>query len=113
MNPTKAEAVRRISRRDFIRSSAAFTAVAFGVPTIVPSSVLGRNAPSNRIALAIILVVAGLTILSTFINIAPLLASVSIVGLAISFGAQTLVKDMISGTFLLFEGQFGIGDVVK
>jgi small-conductance mechanosensitive channel len=67
----------------------------------------------NGVALVIIVVVAGLTILSTFINIAPLLASVSVVGLAISFGAQTLVKDMISGVFLLFEGQFGIGDVVK
>src|SRR4051812_47344916 len=67
----------------------------------------------NSVALAIIIVVAGLTVLSTFINIAPLLASVSIAGLAISFGAQSLVKDMINGTFMLFEGQFGIGDVVR
>ena len=47
-------AVRRISRRDFLRSSAALGAVAWGMPTIVPSSVFGQNAPSKRINLAII-----------------------------------------------------------
>jgi len=52
MNSTNA--ARRISRRDFIRSSAALGAVAWGMPTIVPSSVLGQNAPSKRINLAII-----------------------------------------------------------
>jgi small-conductance mechanosensitive channel len=67
----------------------------------------------NSVTLAIVVVVSLLTILATFINITPLLASVSIIGLAVSFGAQSLVKDMINGTFLLFEGQFGIGDVVR
>jgi small-conductance mechanosensitive channel len=67
----------------------------------------------NSVTLAIVVVVCLLTILATFINITPLLASVSIIGLAVSFGAQSLVKDMINGTFLLFEGQFGIGDVVR
>jgi small conductance mechanosensitive channel len=43
----------------------------------------------------------------------PLLASAGIVGLAIGFGAQSLVKDVISGFFILFEDQFGVGDVVK
>jgi small conductance mechanosensitive channel len=38
---------------------------------------------------------------------------VSVVGLAISFGAQSLVKDVISGIFILIEGQFGIGDVIQ
>jgi len=35
-----------------------------------------------------------------------------VLGLAVSFGAQSLVKDIISGTFMLLEGQFGIGDVI-
>jgi small-conductance mechanosensitive channel len=46
-------------------------------------------------------------------NIGPVLASAGIVGLAVGFGAQSLVKDLISGFFILFEDQFGIGDVVK
>jgi small conductance mechanosensitive channel len=46
-------------------------------------------------------------------NIGPVLASAGIVGLAVGFGAQSLVKDVISGFFILFEDQFGIGDVVK
>jgi small conductance mechanosensitive channel len=41
------------------------------------------------------------------------LASAGIVGLAVGFGAQSLVKDVISGFFILFEDQFGVGDVVK
>jgi len=61
-------------------------------------------------------VVAGiaiLTILNTFIPIGPLLASVGVLGLAISFGAQSLMKDLISGAFMLAEGQFAVGDVVR
>ena len=45
-------------------------------------------------------------------NITTLLAGVSIFGLAISFGAQSLVKDVITGFFILVEDQFGVGDVV-
>jgi moderate conductance mechanosensitive channel len=67
----------------------------------------------TNVLLIVVITVALLTILDVFINIAPLLASVSVVGLAISFGAQSLVKDVISGTFMLIEGQFGIGDVVR
>lgn len=44
--------------------------------------------------------------------IGPLLASAGIVGVALGFGAQTLVKDFISGIFMLLEDQFGVGDVV-
>lgn len=45
-------------------------------------------------------------------DIAALLAGVGILGLAISFGAQSLVKDLISGFFILMEDQYGVGDVV-
>lgn len=47
------------------------------------------------------------------VNIAPLLASAGIAGVALGFGAQTLVKDYISGIFLIFEDQYGIGDEVE
>jgi moderate conductance mechanosensitive channel len=67
----------------------------------------------TNVALIFVVTITMLTVLSVFINIGPLLASVSVVGLAISFGAQSLVKDIISGTFILIEGQFGIGDVIK
>lgn len=67
----------------------------------------------TNVALVFVVTITLLTVLSVFINIGPLLASVSVVGLAISFGAQSLVKDIISGTFILIEGQFGIGDVIK
>jgi len=46
------------------------------------------------------------------VNLAPLLASAGVVGLAIGFGAQTLVKDYVSGAFLLLEDQLGVGDLV-
>jgi moderate conductance mechanosensitive channel len=47
------------------------------------------------------------------INIAPLLASAGVVGVAIGFGAQTLVKDWINGFFILVENQFEVGDVIR
>ena len=47
------------------------------------------------------------------INIMPLVASAGVVGVALGFGAQSLVKDFLSGTFMLFEDQYGVGDVVS
>jgi moderate conductance mechanosensitive channel len=47
------------------------------------------------------------------INIEPLLASAGIAGLAIGFGAQTMVKDVINGFFILVENQYDIGDTIK
>jgi small conductance mechanosensitive channel len=46
------------------------------------------------------------------INLAPLIASAGIVGVAIGFGAQNLVKDFLSGMFMMLEDQYGVGDVV-
>jgi small-conductance mechanosensitive channel len=47
------------------------------------------------------------------INLAPLLASAGVVGLAIGFGAQNLVRDYLSGVFMLIEDQYGVGDVIS
>lgn len=47
------------------------------------------------------------------VNVTALLAGVSILGLAVSFGAQSLVKDIITGFFVLLEDQYGVGDVVR
>ena len=69
---------------------------------------------ADNVMLVVFVIVALLTVLSTVwhIEIGPILASVGVLGLAVSFGAQALVKDIISGTFMLLEGQFGIGDVI-
>jgi small conductance mechanosensitive channel len=45
-------------------------------------------------------------------DIAPLIASAGIIGVALGFGSQTLVKDFLSGIFMIFEDQYGVGDVV-
>ncbi|MGZ9585959.1 mechanosensitive ion channel family protein [Paenibacillus marinisediminis] len=55
-----------------------------------------------------------LLILSVFnIDLAPLIAGASVIGLAVSFGAQSLVKDVMTGFFIIFEDQFAVGDVIK
>jgi small-conductance mechanosensitive channel len=57
--------------------------------------------------------IAGLTILDELgIPTGPLLASAGIVGVAVGFGAQSLVRDVISGVLMLIEDQYGVGDVV-
>jgi hypothetical protein len=47
------------------------------------------------------------------INLAPLLASAGVVGIAIGFGAQNLVRDYLTGIFMLLEDQYGVGDVIS
>ncbi len=58
-------------------------------------------------AIVIVMVIAQLGY-----NIAPLIASAGIIGVALGFGAQSLVKDFLSGIFLIVEDQYGVGDVV-
>jgi moderate conductance mechanosensitive channel len=62
----------------------------------------------------LVYVIAGAAILGELgVNVAALLAGVSILGLAVSFGAQSLVKDVITGFFILLEDQYGVGDVIR
>jgi small-conductance mechanosensitive channel len=70
--------------------------------------------PLLRSALFVaIMVIAGLTVLSEIgINIAPLLAGAGIIGVAIGFGSQKLVQDLITGIFLLLENAMQVGDWV-
>jgi small conductance mechanosensitive channel len=61
-----------------------------------------------------IFAIAGVVILGDLgINLAPLLASASVVGVAVGFGAQNLVRDYLSGVFMLLEDQYGVGDVIS
>ena len=62
----------------------------------------------------VIVLIAGLTILGILgINTAPLIAGAGVAGLAISFGAQNLIRDFISGFFILLENQYRVGDVIR
>jgi len=64
------------------------------------------------IAVGLIWFVAVLTILGQMgVNLAPILASAGVVGLAVGFGAQNLVKDLVSGFFLILENQIRVGDI--
>jgi small conductance mechanosensitive channel len=68
----------------------------------------------NSIASFVILFVTALEILKYLgLDLGPLLASAGIAGLAIGFGAQTLVKDFINGFFVLLEDQYNIGDTIR
>lgn len=57
--------------------------------------------------------IAAMTVLGSFgLDLAPMIAGAGVLGLALGFGAQNLVRDFLSGMFMLAEDQFGIGDVV-
>ncbi|MBT4429067.1 MAG: mechanosensitive ion channel [Nitrospinaceae bacterium] len=62
----------------------------------------------------VVIAVAGIILLASLgVNIAPVLAGAGILGLAIGFGAQSLVKDIITGVFMLIENNIAIGDIVR
>jgi small-conductance mechanosensitive channel len=64
--------------------------------------------------LVVITIVSSLMVLSELgVNIAPLLAGAGVLGLAVGFGAQRLVQDVITGVFILFQDLMSVGDVVK
>jgi len=61
----------------------------------------------------IILLIGGLMILSEFaINIAPLIAGAGVIGVALGFGGQYLIRDLISGVFIILENQYRVNDVI-
>jgi small conductance mechanosensitive channel len=67
----------------------------------------------RSVASFLILGTAALTVLSVFsINLAPLLASAGVAGVAIGFGARNLVTDFLSGVFMILEDQYGVGDTI-
>ncbi len=64
----------------------------------------------------IIVVIAGYAIFTHFFNsaaLAPLFASAGIIGVAFGFGAQSLVKDFLSGVFIISENQYRVGDIIE
>ncbi len=68
----------------------------------------------NSILTGLVSIITGFYVLLAFnINISPLLASVGVVGIAIGFGAQQLIRDFLAGVFITLEDQYGIGDVIE
>lgn len=68
----------------------------------------------DSILTLIVVVIAGFYILLAFgVNITPLLASVGVVGIAIGFGSQQLIRDFLAGIFITLEDQYGIGDEIQ
>ena len=68
----------------------------------------------RKFMLAVIVVMATLIMLSSIgVNIGPLIAGAGVIGLAIGFGAQTLVKDIIAGVFFLMDDAFRVGDYIE
>jgi small conductance mechanosensitive channel len=97
-------AARRVETR--LEKSVASAEQIYRLKTLVQ---VGR-----RVIQISVLMLTGLMALHALnINIAPLLASVGIAGLALSLGAQTLIKDYIGGILILAENQFSIGDVIE
>ena len=95
--------------------------IGIDVPTsLEPQPSARRQSRANSVSvlltstlIVLIWTIALLTILGIVgINLAPLLAGAGIAGVALGFGAQTLVRDCISGLFMLLEDQYGIGDVI-
>lgn len=68
----------------------------------------------RNLILGAVIAIAGLVIISTAgVDVAPLLAGFGVLGLALSFGSQTLVKDVVSGIFFLAEDAFRIGEYIN
>ena len=67
-----------------------------------------KSAVSITIAVIVFLLILG----ELQINLAPFIAGTSIVGVALGFGAQNIVKDFLAGIFMLLEDQYGVGDVI-
>jgi small conductance mechanosensitive channel len=71
-------------------------------------SVLGNAASVTIFAIALFIILGDMGL-----NLAPILASAGVLGIAIGFGAQNLVQDFLAGIFMLLEDQYGVGDVIS
>jgi len=79
-----------------------------------PARAEAIEAVLKHLVTVVIWVIGLLLVLAEFkVNLAPLIAGAGIVGIALGFGAQSIVADFLSGTFMLMEDQFGIGDVIE
>jgi small-conductance mechanosensitive channel len=67
---------------------------------------------SSTVTIILVAVLVVMVLAELGFNIVPVVASASIIGVALGFGAQTLVKDFLAGIFMIFEDQYGVGDLI-
>lgn len=97
------DGVRSLHRRAPIRS----TSVRAELRTATMATAV------SRLVRLVVWIIAGLLMLNELgVNLAPLLAGAGVVGVALGLGAQSLVKDMVAGLFIIGEDQYGVGDIV-
>ena len=98
--------VATVFSRRYLESRERAGRVTSQIRTLVPLT--------QKVIRATVCVVAAIMILGQLgLQIGPILAGIGVVGLAVGFGAQTLVKDLITGMFMLLEGTVGVGDIVR
>ena len=66
----------------------------------------------NVASIMVYLIGIGMALAEFGVNLGPLIAGAGIVGVALGFGAQSLVKDFLSGIFMFIEDQYGVGDII-
>ncbi|MBC3762579.1 mechanosensitive ion channel family protein [Quadrisphaera sp. RL12-1S] len=106
----------RAGRGRETRASESSTAASGGTLAFERRSQRARTLGSvlRSLTTAVLMTVVALLVIGQLgIPLAPLLAGVSVVGVAVGFGAQTLVKDFLAGIFIIAEDQFGVGDSVN
>jgi small conductance mechanosensitive channel len=102
-------AVRRLARRIEARAAP-------GDPrTAGPRAHRARTLADllNHVGVIVIVIVAGLLLLGIVINVGPLLAGAGVLGLAVSLGSQGVMKDIITGFFIVLEDQYAVGERVR
>lgn len=108
--------VRRAINRHLTRLIARSQEAKEADPTNVQRGILRMATASSILgstATVVIFSIAGLIALSELgINLGPMLAGAGIAGIAIGFGAQNLVRDVLAGLFVIIEDQYGVGDVI-
>lgn len=114
-----AHLVERVLRSAFVRSSAPMDRA--GSASEGSKAVTGRAAQRGEIIGSVLNSAAGFSIWTMAaimaigelgINLGPLIAGAGIAGVALGFGAQSLVRDVLAGLFILFEDQFAMGDEI-
>jgi small conductance mechanosensitive channel len=96
-----------------LQARAASGALGVDLPVRTAARIRTLVAVLHSLTTAAIFGLAFLTILGEIgINLGPLIAGAGVVGVAVGFGAQSLVKDFIAGFFMLIEDQYGVGDII-
>nr|WP_218847097.1 mechanosensitive ion channel domain-containing protein [Psychromicrobium silvestre] len=68
---------------------------------------------SSLLSVVVVIIVIVYILIAFHVNVGPLLASLGIVGVAVGFGCQQLIRDFLAGIFITIEDQYGIGDVIE